>query len=156
MLFYLVLILAFLIVAYTLLQWFAQADPKAVIHAMKWGGGVLLILFVVWLALSGKLALAFAGLPALFIWFQRFRMIMQLGRALKGIFGAGKIQTPDPKKGPMTRKQALEVLELDEDSSPEEIKAAYHRKIKEAHPDLGGSDEHAAQINQAKDVLLND
>ncbi|MBI3439089.1 MAG: J domain-containing protein [Proteobacteria bacterium] len=39
-------------------------------------------------------------------------------------------------------------------ATPAEIRAAYRRKIAEAHPDRGGSHERAARLTTARDTLL--
>ena len=39
-------------------------------------------------------------------------------------------------------------------SSPSEIRAAFRRMAKTAHPDAGGSDEHYRRIAEARDALL--
>lgn len=54
----------------------------------------------------------------------------------------------------MDRRQALEILGLDESASPEEIRQVHRRLMQKLHPDHGGSSFLAAQINRAKDVLL--
>lgn len=59
-----------------------------------------------------------------------------------------------PGAGPMSRNEALRVLGLEQGASAADIKAAHHRLIAGLHPDHGGSTYLAAQINQAKDVLL--
>ena len=59
-----------------------------------------------------------------------------------------------PGASAMTAEEALAVLGLKPGASPEEIKAAYHRLMLKIHPDQGGSDALAAQVNRAKDVLL--
>jgi len=56
--------------------------------------------------------------------------------------------------GPMTRAQALDILGLKEGASADDIRAAHRRLMQTHHPDRGGSSFLAAQINQAKDVLL--
>jgi hypothetical protein len=56
--------------------------------------------------------------------------------------------------GGMDRAQALAVLGLPEAASEAEISAAHRRLITSLHPDQGGSDFLAAQINEARDVLL--
>jgi hypothetical protein len=67
---------------------------------------------------------------------------------------AGPGGAPPHPGGPMTRAEALEVLGLEEDAKPEEIRQAHRRLMRAAHPDQGGSSWLAARINQARDVLL--
>jgi curved DNA-binding protein CbpA len=54
----------------------------------------------------------------------------------------------------MSKEDGLRVLGLEAGASEAEIKAAYHRLISSLHPDRGGSDYLAAQVNRARDVLL--
>ncbi len=61
---------------------------------------------------------------------------------------------PRQGKGHMTREEAWKILGLEPGAGKQEIKAAHHRLISNMHPDHGGSTYLAAQINQAKDVLL--
>ena len=56
--------------------------------------------------------------------------------------------------GAMTRRQALEVLGLQEGASAAEIIHAHRTLMKKLHPDHGGSTALAARVNQAKDVLM--
>jgi hypothetical protein len=79
----------------------------------------------------------------------RERVQAEQGNANNGQNGAG-----GPATGTMSREQAFEVLGLEVGAGEEEIKAAHHRLIANLHPDHGGSTYLAAQINQAKDVLL--
>ena len=60
------------------------------------------------------------------------------------------------KPGAMDRAEALQILGLADDANEAEIKEAYRRLIAGMHPDHGGSDYLAAQINRAKDVLLGE
>ena len=54
----------------------------------------------------------------------------------------------------MSRDQAYEVLGLELGASDEAIRQAHRDLLKKLHPDHGGSEYLSAQINQAKDVLI--
>ncbi|MFM2128633.1 MAG: putative rane protein [Pseudomonadota bacterium] len=56
----------------------------------------------------------------------------------------------------MSREEALSVLGLADGATRDDIKAAHHRLMKKLHPDQGGSNHLASQVNQAKDLLLRD
>ncbi len=73
----------------------------------------------------------------------------EVARGSAGDGGAG-----EPHAAAMTADEALSILGLKPGASPEEIKAAHHRLMLKIHPDQGGSDALAAQVNRAKDVLL--
>ncbi|MBM3534433.1 MAG: molecular chaperone DnaJ [Alphaproteobacteria bacterium] len=62
---------------------------------------------------------------------------------------------PAADSGRMTRAEALRVLDLPEGATTEQIRDAHRRLMLANHPDRGGSTYLAAQINRAKDVLLD-
>ena len=54
----------------------------------------------------------------------------------------------------MSKKEALEILGLNDGASRKEILESYNKLIKKNHPDLGGSDWIMKRLNQARDTLL--
>jgi curved DNA-binding protein CbpA len=54
----------------------------------------------------------------------------------------------------MSLQEARSVLGLEEGATPAQIKAAYTRLMRMAHPDKGGTAGLAAQLNAARDRLL--
>ena len=61
-----------------------------------------------------------------------------------------------PRTSAMGRAEAIQILGLREGFTKSEITQAHRRLISGIHPDHGGSNFLAAQINQAKDVLLRE
>ncbi len=137
-------------------RWFTSADPKTLIRVLKFllfgiiGAAALFFIF------TGRLAWAFVAIPVLIPWFMRARTVHRAYKnfsdAASGNFGGSAGQ--NGPSGPMTRARALEILGLGEGASEKEIKDTHRRLIAGIHPDHGGSTFLAAQINQAKDVLL--
>ena len=74
---------------------------------------------------------------------------------LKALREAEAGQTPPGAKTPtMTRDEATLILGVDVNASEKDIQEAYRRLMQKNHPDVGGTDYLAANINQARDVLL--
>ena len=85
--------------------------------------------------------------------------LLRFWRVTRENGNAGKARrATDDKAGmqPMTVSEARDVLGVDATASQEEIEAAYRDLIVKNHPDHGGTDWIAAQLNQARDILLND
>ncbi|MGH7064404.1 MAG: DnaJ domain-containing protein, partial [Stellaceae bacterium] len=59
-----------------------------------------------------------------------------------------------PRSGEMTVDEAYAILGLAPGAGPDAIKEAHHRLMVKLHPDHGGSDYLATQINRARDLLL--
>ena len=60
------------------------------------------------------------------------------------------------RRQPMTAKEAREILEVAENASREEILKAYRRLMGQVHPDHGGTNHFARELNEAKEVLLGE
>ena len=127
---------------------------------------VLVTLFIVLgsglvlLALAGRYGLA-APLGFIMAWLLRLWRVMRegdTGSTETGKTGGEKSSRSGGKVGAsfMSEVEARDVLGVDATASREEIEAAYRDLIVKNHPDHGGSDWIAAQLNQARDILLND
>lgn len=56
----------------------------------------------------------------------------------------------------MSTETALEVLELDEKpKNASEVHKAFRDKVKEAHPDMGGSEDQFRKVKKAREILVN-
>lgn len=82
--------LAVLIVGVQVLRWFAHADVKQARKAINWGGIFLIAAVVLFLALTGRIAGAIAGLMALAAWGIRIISFVQMGRQFTGMFRSAR------------------------------------------------------------------
>lgn len=60
-----------------------------------------------------------------------------------------------PPKAELSLSEARAILGVGPDATLEEVKAAYGRLIQMAHPDKGGTEGLAAQLNAARDRLIS-
>ncbi len=126
---------------------FSRARIATVKSLAAWVAALAGLSLAGMLLLTGRSSAAIGGAvlvgPLLWDWWKRF--------------AAGRPARPAaarPRAAAMTRAEALDVLGLRDPVSDEEIRAAWLRLMRVAHPDGGGSDWLAVRINQAKDVLL--
>ncbi|WP_420140504.1 molecular chaperone DnaJ [Sphingomonas sp.] len=54
----------------------------------------------------------------------------------------------------MSREEACRLLDLPPDATAQEVRSAHRRLVARVHPDVGGSNELARRVNQARDILL--
>lgn len=113
---------------------------------------VLVRLGLSWLAVAGGVLLGVVrGVAPLLPLLQHFQR--QRGAAQDRESGASGARGVPPRPGKMSRREALQVLGLDERATREDVQREYKRLIKRLHPDLGGSTYLTAKLNEARDVL---
>ena len=56
-------------------------------------------------------------------------------------------------QGKLSEPQALEILGLNAGATKQEIRVAYNRLMKQVHPDVGGTNFFAKQLNEARETL---
>lgn len=134
--------------ALALLLWaanaFSRADVRSIKATLGWVAALAGLSLGAMLLLTGRGATALGALvllgPLVWSWWQE-------GRA-----------APGARTGPagprMSRAEALQVLGLHDGATEADVRAAWLRLMRTAHPDGGGSDWLAARVNQARDVLL--
>jgi len=90
----------------------------------EWGRGIVLVVLGLWLAATARTA----GKPA--------------------------AARPAPVARDMSEAEARSILGVGPQAGAAEVQAAYARLMRLAHPDKGGTDGLAAQLNAARDKLL--
>ena len=123
-------------------------------------GGIMAVLAV--LAVTGHLNIitaaiagAIALLPKLLQFAKYLPFISRLYAQKDQQQEQYRAQAP-PKNGKatMSNDEAMEVLGLSPGHTKDDVIQAHRRMMQKMHPDRGGSDYLAAQINKAKDTLL--
>ncbi|CAA6603540.1 conserved hypothetical protein [Rhodospirillaceae bacterium LM-1] len=143
-----------------LMRWLSLSKPGQAKRALTWGLVSIIVLTAAFLAMTGRLAWAGAALSALIPWAMRGMQAHALWRQFKSYTqgtsktSSGQQTPPRPGQQRMSSEEAHAVLGLKPGASSDEIQIAYKRLIQKMHPDAGGSDALAAQINQARDVLM--
>lgn len=139
--------------------WIAENKFKVI-------GGVVAIVILL-LVVTGKLpALAALAAPiaafgrrlwslrGLLSMFPQLRQILGLG-AGAGAGAAHANQQRPARNEPMTVRRAAEILGVDENATPAEVRAAHRKLMGKMHPDKDGTDYLAALVNEARDFLIS-
>ena len=113
-------------------------------------GGVLVVALALLRFGLPHLAAMFGGLIALITLLSRLMAVAPLFR----MFHTQKMHRASKTATSMTAEEARKILGVGPEASNAEIKAAYHALMQKLHPDAGGNDYLASQLNQAKEVLL--
>ena len=113
---------------------------------------------VIGLVITGKAHWLMGLLATLLALAGRVAQLAQYVPMFQKIFGEAQVnqsQTSDaPMNQLMSRQQAADILGIELSATDKEIKLAHKKLMQKMHPDRGGSDALAKQINLAKDVLL--
>jgi hypothetical protein len=132
----------------------------AVLAALAWASkGRPILKRREWRLVSGALAVAaFAGAAYVGIrgeW-GRGIVLVVLGLWLASTvrMNLASPRRPAPTAREIGEVEARSILGVGPAATPEEIQAAYSRLMRMAHPDKGGTDGLAAQLNAARDRLL--
>ncbi|MCH7659174.1 MAG: DnaJ domain-containing protein [Euryarchaeota archaeon] len=67
-----------------------------------------------------------------------------------------KLRLPSGNDAVSTGPPAHETLGVGPDASPVEVKKAWQKRVKETHPDRGGSAEELQRVHDAKEVILDE
>lgn len=152
------------ILIYMAIRWFQRTPPGLIMRWFKRVGWIVVVVLLVVLLGLGKLNWLFAMLGVAIAFFLRLMPAIlhyapQLHRLWLLFTGNKQQQTQQessrsPRKGSMSKSEALQVLGLKPGATRENIIEAHRKLISKLHPDKGGSDYLAAQINLAKKTLL--
>ncbi len=140
---YLILIIGIVFGTYALYKFFLNATLSQIRAAFQTAMFIIFAGALLFLSVTGRLpaALALMGAISPFLF-----------TILKKKFSKKSLKADET----MSRKEALEILELQDEPSKEEIINAHKGLMKKNHPDQKGSEYFAKKINIANDLLLND
>lgn len=137
-----------------------QAPEKRMALTVKYGLYLLVLILVIllvtgkihWVAAGVAVAIAFLVKTSFAI---RFLPLIKLWKSARKQSGQSSEKGSGTAEGKMTLKQAMEILGFETVESVEQITKRHRELMQKNHPDRGGSDYLAAQINQAKEILID-
>lgn len=119
---------------------------------------LLLVASLVILTITGRIHWIGAMIAGAIILFQKYGFLLKAIFSLRRTAQAKKQQenkTQRYQSHIMDRAEALKILGLDEGCSEEDVILAHRRLMQKLHPDHGGNAYLAAQLNEARQVLLS-
>ncbi|MBM3618986.1 MAG: hypothetical protein FJX23_10655 [Alphaproteobacteria bacterium] len=150
---YLALGLALVVIVHLSLKAFVKAKPENIRKASR---AFIWVAFIIAAILLLRLGLVHYAAVTAFIG----AVIAFAGRAstlwvIWKRFTGGQQTMREPAKQRMSKEEARKILGVAVNASHQEIQEAYRRQIRNNHPDKGGSEYLASQINLARDTLLD-
>lgn len=156
----LLLLVAVLFGALYLIRWFLKTPAETVAATIRKSLWLILGLGLIFLAVTGKLNIIFAllgsAIPIIAKHVPNLLRIIGLVKTIKSAQAGQPPPTNTPAVQAMNTQQALDILGLEGHPSKQQIVGAHKRLMQKVHPDKGGSELLATQINQAKTTLLKD
>ncbi len=154
------LIIIVAVIAVALLMWFkiknTKGEDRKKLIVWTVVGTVIAVLGI--LAITGRLNVITALIGGLIALIPKamhlLRYLPLINRFRQQASQQSSQKHASANKTDMSKEQACEILGIKPDCSKDEIITAHRRMMQKVHPDRGGSDYLAAQINQAKDTLL--
>ena len=150
------------LIAIGLLLWYKvksapDKERKKLIFQILAGAFAALMIFM---AATGRLNVVYAAIAGIVAFLPRIAhllkflpLINKVRQAAAGGKQSSK-QSANQSRSAMNKDKAYEVLGLKPGASKQEIITAHKKMMQKNHPDRGGSDYLAAEINTAKDTLL--
>ena len=127
-----------------------EQQQKSAKQIVLWTIAVIVLALVV----TGRAPWIMGVLATLLALAGRIAKFAQFIPLFKNIFGNASAQQPPtgspPSSQSMSRQGAADILGIDVNASQEEIRMAHKKLMQKIHPDRGGSDALAKQINEAK------
>lgn len=131
-----------------------EQQKKSARQILLWSVAAIVLALVV----TGRAHWLMGVLATLLALAGRVAQFAQYIPMAKKIFGDANAQpssagNTSPSNQIMTRQEAADILGIDVNASQEEVRMAHKKLMQKIHPDRGGSDALAKQINEAKKVL---
>ena len=156
----LLLLIAIVLGALYLVRWFLTTPAETVAANIRKSLWLLLGLGLIFLAVTGKLNIIFAfigsAIPLIARHLPNILRLLGVAKSIKSARTSHQSPTSPPRVQTMSQQKAFSILGLQAGASKKEIIEAHKRLIQKMHPDKGGSEELAIQINHAKDLLLKE